>query len=531
MKTMRIAVATLLVLCIAATGVFAAGATEDAAAPRELTVWETLWFNASVSVAALQETPLYQEVERRTGIKVTWIHPAAGQETEAFNLMVASQDFPDLIYHNWLNYPGGPERAIGDNVIIRLNEIVDEHMPNLSGHLDRNPVWAKAAVTDEGSLFQIPFIRGHEDLMVFYGPQVRGDWLAELGLEVPVTLDDWEEVLVAFQENGLSEHPLTFTSLTQGGRGINAPGNAFIQPFGTTWAFHQENGQVYFGPYRDEFRDFLVFFKDWFDRGLVDPEFVSQDRAGMDAKVLNGVVGAWTNYTGSGIGAYLDALRGRPEAFEIAPAPYPVLNSGDTPFMGQRDNPLPGSGMAISTQARDPQLAAEWADFAYSEEGHILFNFGIEGESYEWTTEYPGFEGERVPEYTDLMSNDPDGRTLAQMGGLYTRSFYSGPIIQDRRYIWQYAHRPTQREAIQIWAQTDAAQHMMPNVSATPEESEELSAIMSEINTYRDEMVIRFILGQEPIGNFESFQNQLRRMGIERALEIQQAALDRYNAR
>ena len=186
---------------------------------------------------------------------------------------------------------------------------------------------------------------------------------------------------------------------------------------------------MHFGPYDDAFGDFLVFFKDWFDRGLADPEFFSNERNTFNAKILNGETGAWLSYTGSGIGAYLDANGGK-GTFDIVAAPYPVLNKGDVPFFGQRDNPLPGAGMAITTQARDVEAAATFADFAYGEEGHVLFNFGLEGESYEWSTSYPGFEGERWPVYTDVMNSDPDGRTLSQMGGLYTRSFYSGPIVQ-----------------------------------------------------------------------------------------------------
>jgi putative aldouronate transport system substrate-binding protein len=187
--------------------------------------------------------------------------------------------------------------------------------------------------------------------------------------------------------------------------------------------------------------------------------------------------------------------------------------------------------MAITTQASNVELAAEFADFAYSDEGHLLFNFGIEGESYTWVTDYSGFEGTEFPRYTELMWNNPDGKTLAQMGGLYTRAFYAGPIVQDRRYIYQYAHRPAQREAIQLWAQTEADNHKLPLITATPDESEELAAIMSEVNTYRDEMVVRFITGQESLDNFDQFLAQLERMGIERAIEIRQAGLDRYLAR
>jgi putative aldouronate transport system substrate-binding protein len=513
-------------------GLASCGRDETAAegGARELTIWESLWPNTSVSVSSLDETPLYQEVQARTGIDVTWIHPAQGQEDEQFNLMIASNDLPDLIYRHWLNdYPGGPEKAISDGVIIELNDVFADYAPNLTGLFEENSLWEKSAKTDSGTFYAFPFVRGHEALMVFYGPQLRADWLDELGMDVPETWSDWEETLTAMKEAGLSEYPLTFTRFDRG-RGINGPGNAFIQPFGTTWDFHQIDGEVMFGPYEDEYLDFLTAFKAWFDAGLVDPEFFSNERSTFDAKILNGEVGGWTSYTGSGIGAYLDANGGE-GTFDIVPAPYPVLNEGETPFFGQRDVPVRGSGMAITTQASDVQLAAEYADFAYSEEGHLLFNFGIEGESYEWTTEYPGFEGERWAAYTDMMFNDPQGRTLSQMGGLYTRSFYEGPIVQDRQYIFQYANRQSQRDAIQIWAQTDVQDHMLPPVSATPEESEELAEIMSEVQTYREEMFVRFITGQEPLSNFDAFQARLEQMGIERAIEIKQAGLERFNAR
>lgn len=528
---------TVLALLIAGGMLFAAGEQEEgaAAAERELTIWEDLWYNASVSVSSLAETPLYKEVMDRTGITVEWIHPPQGQADENFNLMIASNELPDMIYRGWNGYPGGPSKAINDAVIIEINDVIQNSMPNLWGHLQSNPEWLKAAKTDDGTLYMIPFIRGHEDLMVFYGPQMRKDWLDQLGFERPETLDEWETILTAMKEEGLVEYPLTFTAFNRG-RGINGAGGVypFGQAFGTSWDFHKtRDNVVQFGPYMDEFKDSLVFFKDWFDKGLVDPEFFSNERKTFDAKILNGEAGAWVSYTGSGIGAYLDAARaaGDTGSFDITPVKYPVLEDGDTPFYGQRDNPLPGQGMAITSQAENVELCAEFADYAYSDEGHLLFNFGIEGESYTWITDYSGFEGTEFPRYTELMWNNPDGKTLAQMGGLYTRAFYSGPIIQDRRYIYQYAHRPAQREAIQLWAQTEADDHKLPLISATPDESEELAAIMSEVNTYRDEMVVRFITGQESLDNFDQYQAQLEQMGIERAIEIKQAGLDRYMAR
>ncbi|MBN2626565.1 MAG: hypothetical protein JXA95_07860 [Spirochaetales bacterium] len=54
---------------------------------------------------------------------------------------------------------------------------------------------------------------------------------------------------------------------------------------------------------------------------------------------------------------------------------------------------------------------------------------------------------------------------------------------------------------------------------------------MAEIKTYREEMVFKFLTGQEPLSQFGAFQERLRKMGIDRVIEIKQAGLDRFNAR
>jgi putative aldouronate transport system substrate-binding protein len=54
---------------------------------------------------------------------------------------------------------------------------------------------------------------------------------------------------------------------------------------------------------------------------------------------------------------------------------------------------------------------------------------------------------------------------------------------------------------------------------------------MNEINTYQSEMEIKFILGTENLSGWDTYVSTIKRMGIDRAIEIQNAALARYNAR
>lgn len=494
---------------------------------KKLVVWETLWSNAAQSMTSLSEAPLYKELEKRTGVEVSFIHPAEGQEDEQFNLLVASNDLPDMIFRTWTDYPGGPVKAISDEVILELNDILKSSSPNLSARLAEHPEWDKAVKTDAGQYYCFPFIRGDSSLQVFWGPALRKDILDNLGLEVPETMAEWESVLTTLKDSGI-EAPITFTKPQSYGRELSV-GSPFIGAYGIQWGFYLDNGKVKFGLAEDSYKDFLETWNRWYENGLIDPEFVTNDRKTFEAKVLNGISAAFTGYGGSNIGNFLDAMETKNPTFDLVGAKYPVLNKGDKPFTGQFDVPFKGMGYAITTQAADPELAASWADYAYGDDGHMLFNFGVEGESFNWVEDYRGYE--EFPKYSDMINNNPNGLGIAQASARYVRAFYNGAFLQDKRYIVQYYRREQQVDAWEKWSYTDAPKHQLPAITMTPEESEEYAAIFAEIETYYLEMYVKFTAGAESLDNFDDYLAQLDKMGLNRAIEIQQAAYDRYNAR
>lgn len=240
--------------------------------------------------------------------------------------------------------------------------------------------------------------------------------------------------------------------------------------------------------------------------------------------MTSGDAGASIGWAGSRMGTWVNAAVKTDPDFMLVAAPYPTLNKGDKPQMGQIDNRYPNqASVAITTSCKNIEAAARLMDYAYSEEGHMLFNFGIEGESYEMIDGYPAF--------TDKILNNPDGWSVAQSMSAYIRGNYNGPFVQDLRYLEQYYTIDTQKESNLIWGATEAAKYKVPPVTPTSEESKEFSTIMNEVNTYRDEMTLKFILGTESLDKFDEFVENMKGFGLDRALEIQNAALERYNAR
>ena len=65
----------------------------------------------------------------------------------------------------------------------------------------------------------------------------------------------------------------------------------------------------------------------------------------------------------------------------------------------------------------------------------------------------------------------------------------------------------------------------------TVDEGTEYSSLFTDISTYVDECNVKFIMGQMSLDDYDAYRDTLKKMGIERCIELQQAALDRYNAR
>ena len=152
----------------------------------------------------------------------------------------------------------------------------------------------------------------------------------------------------------------------------------------------------------------------------------------------------------------------------------------------------------------------------------MLANFGIEGESYNLVDGYPT--------YTDYIMKNPDGLSASQAMSMYIRANTNGPFAQDVRYIEQYYQTDAQKSALEVWgAAADAAQeYIIPDLSNSVEESGEYSTIMNEVNKYVYENMYAFISGSKSLDEFDAFVEQIKKMNIERALEIKQKGYDAY---
>lgn len=484
----------------------------------ELSYWLTLNATVAATKASIADTEYAIALEEATGVKVQYLHPAQGQEKEAFNLMIASGDLPDLIENNYFNgYPGGPVKAIEDGVILDLTDSIAMYAPNFAAYLEANPEVDKMLKTDDGKYYMFPFIRGDGKLSTYFGPIVNKALLDEYGLDLPETMDDWYEMLTTMKQSGV-EVPLTYQAWMMG----DGNGSPFRGAYGVAKDFYVEDGVVKWGSMEPGYKEFLMEFSKWYAEGLLDPDIASVGRDQVEEKLFAGNAGASIGYNASRLGGWIKATEGQ-DGFDFVGVQFPVKNAGDTVKFAQKDFPVNGLGVAVSGNIDRSKLEGtlRYLDYFYSEEGLLLNNFGLEGASYEMV------DGSPVLTEAILSADDPSA-----VFANYARSGYSGPFIQSWDFYKQYGFKyEQQKEAIAKWSDSEALAYKMPYVTPTPEESEELASIMSQINTYRDEMYAKYLFGVETLDSYDDYVQNLIDMGIERAIEIQQGALDRYNNR
>ena len=490
--------------------------------PIETDVTLTYFRNPPASLTTMVsnygETNFAKEFTKRTGVNIEYIQPASGQLAEAFNLMIASGEYADIMEVNWSSlYAGGPTKAINDGVIIPLNEY-KEYMPALSAILEGNEAYKRQITTDEGQLYGFPLIQSSPKLVSTAGPTIRKDWIEELGLKMPETVEDWENMLTAFKEKKGAAAPLSFNYET---------GSYYMFTLlEAVPEMYIDNGKVKFGPIEPEYKEALETLSRWYKKGLLDKNIVAIDDKMLGSQLLNGETGASFLSGGRQIGQFMVSGVQKDEKFELAGVRYPAKESGKMNAYIPVSYPVGLSSVsAISAQSEYPQLAAKVLDYAYTEEGQLFSNFGVEGDTYTMV--------DGKPVYTEKITKNTEGLSMSQMLAMNVKAGSGGSFVVSEEYLNQYYQLPQQKSALDEWVKgyDESMKHRIPNVTPSTDESSEYASIMNEVNKYVNQMITKFIMGVESFENYDAFIKQIEKLNIKRAVEIQQSAYERYMKR
>lgn len=472
--------------------------------------------NAAIMTTDWNDNEFYREMERRTGVHLEFEMVSSADYQTNFNLMIASGNLADMIYVGASYYAEGVDAAIDDGYFLDLTDLVDEYMPNYERIRTSDVQYELLSTTDSGRLGAVYELRQSKQ-GPWLGLWIRQDWLDDLNLDTPVTFDDYHEVLTAFKNEKGATAPLILNfSGSDGEFGTMSGGLNVLN----SWQL-DETGKVNFGPYMDAWKEYVTIMHQWYTEGLIDPDFMATDERTADmAKVVTGASGLFAAlYT---MPSVYEAASEDPN-MNLAPVNPPVMNEGDEGHIRLRDSYTSGN-TAISADSENWEVALRWLDYLYTDEGALLANYGVEGDTFE-------FDENGKPVFTDKILNNENGWTMTQTVASYLCP--SAGIANWSDWTRELAGVPEKDQACyDVWSEFSDDWRLPSSVTLTQEESTERAALYADISTIVKEQTAQFISGALDIeSNWDAYISALEASGMERAIEITQAAYDRYLAR
>ncbi|MEK0317345.1 extracellular solute-binding protein [Cohnella sp. 56] len=316
------------------------------------------------------------EIERRTDTRLQ-LHSGYWDDTQ-FDVMMASGEYPDVITIVDSEKTGRFNKWVREGKLIPFTNELLAGLPHLQ-KLFADPVYQDLKI--DGQFYGLPL----KDEFPQNSPgqyiiALRKDWLEQLHLKVPETLEQFKQVLIAFKtqdpdRNGLDD---TYGLISNGLYSIvrNLVGAWGIPSDARSTGFLKVGDRYEYWAIQPQVKEALRYVRDLYQSKLIQPDTLSANtNVQVRPKFIEGKVGVlFDNMNFDELIKKQEQLkRTSPQAemMEISALAGP---DGDRGYSA-------GSGFwgytVITNQAKNPRAAAELFDFLLSEEGQALTTYGI----------------------------------------------------------------------------------------------------------------------------------------------------------
>lgn len=459
--------------------------------------------------AEWEDMSILKEYEKMTNIHIDWETPPNTDFKEKFNLLVASESYPEAFFGAAIS----PETQLKlglEGIIIPLEDLIEEHAPNFKKLMDENPELRKNITAADGHIYALPrYIDNTRDL-TSKKLWINKKWIDEAGLEMPKTVDDLYTVLKAFKERDPDIIPA-------GSSGLNDLKWGILSAFGYLGDNHLNivDDEVVFVPATDGYKEFLQFMNTLYKEGLLDEEAFLQDREQLKAKGQNMRLGMFTDN-----GAFL--IVPEEESWDYVVLP-PLTSSVNNQQMWPAITGVVHGAFAITDKNKHPEASMRYVDYFYSDEGGTFLSNpgGVEGVDWEWTDETKSKFKEIVAE----------GKTNSEMNNERTPASGSRPPYY-RSKEWVHKEDSPLNNHIDNEVMEKLSEHFkisFPDIYFTSDQNTELNALKTDIESYVEQMQANFVVGKASFDEWSDYIDTLNKMGLDRLVKINQEAYDIWN--
>lgn len=391
------------------------------------------------------DNPVAKAITEATGVTLDVSYPVAsqGDAKEDVALMIANDEYPDMIYAK-----GSATDLYQAGALIDMTDLIEKYGPNIKKMYGAELEKLKWSQDDPG-IYQLSYAGVNQKTLTTGGScQIQWAALKENDYKYPKTLDEYEKMIKSY----LAAHPKTEDGLDMIGITMSASDWHWMitlgNPAGLIADASPDNGQwiiddeynVHYKHVTDEEKEYFKWLCRMYNEGILDPNFATQTDDDYIAKVASGRVVAITDaeWHYSQCEATLVADGKVDQTYVGLPV---TLREDQVEKALMYQGTTVGWGIGITKSCEDPVRAIKFLDYLCSDEGQILYHWGIEGENYFLDDDGQPY---RTDEEVAKAQSDPD---YAKNTGIDN---YTGfPIYGTGSYSEDgFPYTPTTKESV-----------------------------------------------------------------------------------
>ena len=482
------------------------------------------------------ERLIFQRIEKQTNVEIDWTCFVADQFADKKNLALAQfGSLPDGLFTAGMN-DYDLLRYAKQGIIIPLENLIDKYMPNLQAVFEKYPEYRTMVTAPDGHIYSFPWIEqlgeGKEAIQAIGDiPYINKKWLDCLGLEVPSTTEELEQVLIAFRDNAdkIQEEcgvegdviPMSFI-INNGDQDPAILINGFGEGYGDTTDHFAvtDDGEVIYTTVQEGYKEGIEWLHKLVEEKLVDPEAFTQEWSTYVAKGKNHRYGLCFTWDIGNIDNYDDYVM------------LPALAGPEGLVNVTRQNNSETSGFdrgrcVLTTSCRDTALAAAWIDQMYAPIQSPQNNWGTYGEKgatnvFEMST---NSEGGEMLKHMDLGDNSPVE--------VRERQSVNGPLAVLNDYYDVYVTQPADAKwrldnMHETYLKDMNSKYVYPNVFMSIDDTNRVSQLDTDIKKYAEQMKASWILNGGIEEEWDEYLKNMEKYGLQEYLSIKQKYFDEY---
>ena len=505
-----------------------APATDKSAAAIVIPVFA---YNSAIS-PDLDNNDFNLMVEKKFGVDFQFSTVSRDDVVEKQNLLLASGNYTPVMFGR---FSQNDQIKYGQSkIFVPLNDLIEKHGDNIKKAFQASPYLKKGVTSPDGNIYSLPGLEECYHCDYAQKLYINVTWLEKLGLKMPTTTDEFENVLRAFKEkdpngNGKADElGLTGAVSWWHGEPHGFIMNAFIYDDEEKF-INLKDGVVYTAANTPEWKEGLEFITKLYAQGLIDPLGYTQNYDQLMVVAENKEANVVGTFTGGCCMPTHEVANARWTEYEVMP---PIKGPKGVQNVGYFGEGVEEGIFVITDKASEDQRVAaiKVVDYLYSEHGAISEMYGPEGIG--WTKAKPdqkGIDGNPALYESDEPSSRDDGRKNVTWNNDLK---YTPKRVFDGRAQVQDTKDPQGYERY-LAVETDKLAPFKPKevfpraIWFDPKDAQTIAQMQTDITAYIRTSTLQFITGQKDLAkDWDAYVEGFKGLRLDEYLKYNQVAFD-----